>query len=803
MSSPARLAAALSDRYRLERELGAGGMATVYLAQDLKHERQVAIKVLRPELAAVLGVERFLNEVRITAGLDHPHILHLIDSGESDGFLWYVLPYIRGETLRARLGRDTQLPLEAALAITRQLAGALDYAHRQGVIHRDLKPENVLLFEGEAMLADFGIALAIRAAGGDRLTETGLSLGTPQYMSPEQASGERQIDARSDIYSLGAVVYEMLAGEPPLTGATAQAVIAKLMTTDPVSLGVLRPALPAAIQQAVSRALAKVPADRWASAGEFAAALEGGQAGPKGLPDGRGRTGGRSDAVTVSVPSRAATSRRRTAVWVGVAIVVAALGFAGLRWRPDASGPRSVAVLPLDNVGNDPENEAYSDGMADELTSRLGKVEGLEVAPRTSAFSFKGRGLTATEIGHQLQVQYVLAGSLRRAGDRMRVSAELINVGTGRRLWSEEYEKAARDMFAMEDEITGAIVGALKARLSVTDSVSLSRRRTDSPEAHDLYLRGRYFFDNRADTVSLRKAQEFFEGAIRADSGYALAWAGLSDAWSHSGVFGRASVRAVYAPAKAAVLRALALDSSLVEAHASQAFISLFFDWDRPAADRELRIALALDPRYSPAHLFRAWYYVVVDSMVQAVNEGRLAVELEPFSRINNARLADFLNLDGQYQAALAQARRLLELDPNYVQGHSAVAKMELDLGHCDEALAEVAKAPDQTTATFTGLRGHIFARCGKPKEARAEIERIAANSRRGGFGPHYDRALIYTDLGETNQAFAQLDSAVIDRDWPMITLLVRKEFQSLHADPRYQRILERVGLVSAAARHE
>ncbi len=274
MSDLLRLTTALEERYRIERQLGAGGMATVYLATDLKHDREVALKVLRPELGAVLGVERFLAEIKITARLDHPHILTLIDSGAEGGFLYYVLPLVRGESLRDKLNREHQLGIEEAVAITRQVASALDYAHRHGVVHRDIKPENILLLEGEAMLADFGIALAVSEAGGNRLTETGLSLGTPQYMSPEQATGDRQLDARSDLYSLAAVLYEMLAGEPPVTGPTAQAMIAKLMTERPVHLRVVRSAVPEAIDAAVARALDKTPADRFASAGEFARALD-------------------------------------------------------------------------------------------------------------------------------------------------------------------------------------------------------------------------------------------------------------------------------------------------------------------------------------------------------------------------------------------------------------------------------------------------------------------------------------------------------------------------------------------------
>jgi eukaryotic-like serine/threonine-protein kinase len=283
--STARLAAALSDRYRIERELGQGGMATVYLARDVKHDREVALKVLRPELAAIIGAERFLSEIRITARLDHPHILTLIDSGEADGMLFYVLPFVRGESLRTRLLREKQLGVDEALAITKQIAGALEYAHQRGVVHRDIKPENILIHEGEAVLTDFGIALAVKEAGGNRLTETGLSLGTPQYMSPEQATGDRELDARSDVYSLAAVLYEMLAGEPPHTGATVQAVIAKLMTERPTRLRTVRETVPEGVDNAVAKALAKVPADRYAGAAAFTAALTAGSQAPQ--PAGR------------------------------------------------------------------------------------------------------------------------------------------------------------------------------------------------------------------------------------------------------------------------------------------------------------------------------------------------------------------------------------------------------------------------------------------------------------------------------------------------------------------------------------
>src|SRR6185437_8635887 len=332
MPETPHLTTALSDRYVIQRELGSGGMAVVYLAHDRKLERDVALKVLRPELGAVLGAERFLTEIKISARLDHPHILTLIDSGDADGMLYYVLPYVRGETLRDKLNREHQLALDDAFTITKQVASALDYAHRQGLVHRDIKPENILLQEGEAMLTDFGIALAVKEAGGNRLTQTGLSLGTPQYMSPEQATGDRGIDARSDVYSLASVLYEMLAGEPPVTGASAQSMIAKLMTERPTQLRVLRDTVPAAVDEAVSKALAKTPADRFASAGEFARALE-----VKSAPA----------TPSAATPGATHAPRRRTAIVAGIAVIALAAIAAGGVYAYRGRSPARVSSAML------------------------------------------------------------------------------------------------------------------------------------------------------------------------------------------------------------------------------------------------------------------------------------------------------------------------------------------------------------------------------------------------------------------------------------------------------------------------
>src|SRR5256886_6248000 len=394
-----RVRASLAGRYTIERELGRGGMATVYLARDVKHDRPVALKVLRPELAAVLGAERFLREIRVTGQLQHPHILTLIDSGETDGFLYYVMPYVEGESLRQRLEREGQLPLDEALRITRAIATALDFAHGRGVIHRDIKPENIMLHQGEPMVADFGIALAVSMAGRERLTETGLWLGTPAYMSPEQASAEPKVDGRSDQYSLASVLYEMLTGEPPYTGPTAQAVIAKRLTEPIPHLNTLRE-VPPTVEAAVTKALAKAPADRFATVGAFVAAL----------------TAGATPAMR---------PRWRSVAAITVVLTAALAGGWGLIHSGTnrvERGRRSLAVLPFVNLSRNSESDFFGDGLAEEIASQLGQVHDLKVIAHTSALLFKGRPDPPRAIGEALGVTTLLEGSVLVAGAHLRVT---------------------------------------------------------------------------------------------------------------------------------------------------------------------------------------------------------------------------------------------------------------------------------------------------------------------------------------------------------------------------------------------
>lgn len=546
-----RLAAALADRYRIERELGAGGMATVYLARDLRHNRDVAIKVLRADVSQTVGAERFLREIEIAAKLTHPHILPLFDSGEVEGQLYYVMPNVEGQSLRDRLLASRQLSVPEAVRIGQEVAGALDYAHRHGVVHRDIKPENVMLHEGHALVADFGIGKAVGAVEADTFTQTGATVGTPAYMSPEQAAGE-EVDGRSDIYSLGCLLYEMLTGEQPFTGPTIQAVIAKRFVQTPADITALREGVPRPVARAVQKALARTPIDRYETGQMLATAL----------------------AVTEDKPGRA------------------------------ASPEKSIAVLPFANMSTDPENEFFADGITEEILNALAQIGDLKVAGRTSAFSFKGKNQDLRIIGEQLGVRTVLEGSVRRAGKRVRITAQLVDVTDGYHLWSDKYDREIEDIFAVQDEIAATIAAKLKTTLSVGAAVK-SQRATSSIEAYEAYLKGRALLYRRGQSIALGLAQ--METALSHDPEYALAWSGIADTYSLLGYYGRMDPRVALPKARAAADKALEFGPDLAESHTSSALVSLLFEWEWAQSEQSFKRALALNPNYLQGV---AWYYL-------------------------------------------------------------------------------------------------------------------------------------------------------------------------------------------------
>ncbi|MEP6905016.1 MAG: protein kinase, partial [Gemmatimonadales bacterium] len=481
-----RLRDAFAQTYSIDRELGRGGMATVYLAQDNRHERLVALKVLHPELAASLGPDRFLREIKVAARLNHPHILALHESGETEGFLYYVMPYVEGESLRERLDREQLLPVDEAIRHACAIAAALDYAHRQQIVHRDIKPENIMLYEGEAMVMDFGIAKAVSAAGSETLTQTGMMVGTPAYVSPEQAAGEPNIDGRSDQYSLACMLYEMLSGERPFTGPTAQAIMAKRFTEAAKPIRSVRSSVSENVEKAINRAMSTDASERFRTTAMFGQALA---------------------STSLSTPTDTETMP-----------------------QPVVSSAKSIAVLPFTNMSADAENEYFTDGMAEEIINALSKIQTLRVASRTASFALKGKNEEIAEIGRKLKVSTFLEGSVRKMGNKLRITAQLVNVADGYHLWSERYDREMEDVFAIQDDISQSIVKALRVILSEDEKKAIEKPRTENVKAYEYYLRGRQFFEIRRK--SLEYARQMFKRAIDTDPEYAVAHAGVADCCS-------------------------------------------------------------------------------------------------------------------------------------------------------------------------------------------------------------------------------------------------------------------------------
>jgi serine/threonine protein kinase/Flp pilus assembly protein TadD len=677
-----RVRTAVADHYEVEREIGRGGMATVYAAQDRKHHRTVALKVLHPHLAVNLGPERFLREIQIAARLQHPHIVPLYDSGQAGDLLYYVMPYIEGESLRQRLERTRQLPLDDALQIARAVANALDYAHRHQVVHRDIKPENVLMHDGEAMVTDFGIAKAVTAAAADTLTQTGATVGTPAYMSPEQAAGETELDGRSDVYSLGCVLYEMLGGRTPFTGPTAQAIIAQCFTTPAPPLRTIRDSVPETIDQAVTKSLAKTPAERFTTAAQFAQAL----VAPTGA----------------STPPSAA---------------------------PATPAAKSIAVLPFADMSPQRDQEYFCEGMAEELINALMKVGQLNIASRTSAFAFKGRNEDIGEIGKKLKVGTVLEGSVRKAGNRLRITAQLINVADGYHLWSDRYDRDMEDVFAIQEEIAGSIVKALRVVLSEDEKRAIEKPRTNV-QAFEYYLRGRQQF-HQWRRKSVEHARRMFERAIEIDPGYALAWTGIAACSSFVYTYWDASISHLER-ADTASRKALELAPDSAEAHTSRG-LALAFAKRFDEAELAFQTAIRLDPKLFDAHYYYGRAQLQQGKHLEAARSFEEATRLSP----DDYQALSFLTqayeaLGRKAEADVAHHRTLLliehyiELNPDDARALNLGAMHLAYLGQRERGLewAKRAMAADPEDSGMLYNLACFYAIQGEPEEALNCLEK-------------------------------------------------------------------------------
>jgi eukaryotic-like serine/threonine-protein kinase len=758
-----QLQAALGTQYTVGREIGRGGMATVYLAEDTKHHRSVALKVLHAELASHLGSERFRREISVAAKLQHPHILAVHDSGESaTGLLWFTMPYVEGESLRDRLRRETQLSVDEAVRITRGLAGALDYAHHHGVIHRDIKPENVLLTrQGEALLADFGIARALGSdadgseTGRSSLTGTGLTVGTPQYMSPEQASADRELTARSDVYSLGVVLYEMLAGEPPFTGPSPQVVLAKMLSGEVPSVRRSRPKVPEPIDAALRKALAPVPADRWASAGDFARALESAE-----------RTG----------PATPAAARRSRGI--PVAALTLALGvFIGggvlFAWREHntrsgtaSSGPIRLAVLPFDNIG-DSADAYFADGVTDAVRSKLTAISGLEVIASASSGQYRHTSKSPRQIGQELGVRYLLVGKVRwaktqGAPSRVQVSPELIETTSATDTWSAPFDAPLTDVFQVQTAIAGDVAEQLEVALSPATRQTLAQRPTENLDAYDAYLRGLDIERRGSARQEERRAGAAYREAVERDSTFVLAWVGIAD--THAALYGLGVASpGVADTARAAALKAIALAPDLPEAHSALGHYYRLVQGDVTQALAEYAAALAHSPNNVRALGGAAMTERSLGRWRAAELHLQQAERLDPHDARTAALLGEVETFRRNYPAAQVACDRALSLQPrdlDFIHSRAMVALLQGDLGGARSIMqAALARTDTMALVAFFADRGDlVWVLDSAQQRVLLRLGPAAYDNDRATWA--FVLAQHYYLHGETNRARAYADTA-------------------------------------------
>jgi serine/threonine-protein kinase len=743
-----RLSVALAARYRLERELGQGGMAKVFLAHDLKYDRAVAIKVLRPDLAAEVGPTRFLREIQIAARLHHPHILPLYDSDQAGELVYYVMPYIEGETLRQRLARERQLPIPEAIQIAREVADALSYAHNAKVVHRDIKPGNILLDSGHALVADFGIARAVDEAH----TTTGHVVGTPAYMSPEQVDGT-ELDGRSDVYSLGCVLFEMLAGEPPFKGSTITAVIANRLANPNPSPRASRELVPEALDAAVKKAMAVLPADRYSTAAQFAEAL--------------------ATPATVAV-----------AVGAAQAMV------------QEPSAGKSVAVLPFENMSADPENEYFSDGITDDIIAQLSKIRALKVISRTSTMQYKKTTKKIAAIAEELGVGSILEGSVRKAGQRVRIVAHLVDPKTEKHLWGDTFDRQLSDVFEVQSEVAQQITGALSVALSPEEKQRVEKKATDDADAYNLYLLGR-FNANKWSEVDVQKGIDYYQQAVAKDPGYAVAYAGLADAYELLSIGFSSKPPVEYlAQAKAMALKALEMDDTLAEAHTSLAYARWLGDLDWSGAEREFKRALELKSSYVMAHEWYAEYLAALGRHDEAVTEIRKAQQLDPLAVPVTRSVGWVLYFARRYDEAIVELKKALAMNAEFLGARLVLWWAQIAKGAHEEAIADIRRE-----STKPGLRtvkklmlAYACAAAGNKEEATGILweleEKLAGENRLSLLS-----ALLFAALDARDRAFEQLERAFQIREPGLLLLKVAPWAEPLRSDPRYAALIEKLGL--------
>jgi serine/threonine protein kinase/Tfp pilus assembly protein PilF len=736
------------SHYKILEKLGEGGMGEVYLAEDRKLDRKVAIKLLPPYLTKDKEhVERFEREAKAAAALNHPNIVTIYEIAEVDSQTFIVMEYVDGQSLRTKI-ENSFSGLDEILDITNQICDGLSEAHKADIVHRDIKPENILIDKnGRVKILDFGLA---KLKGVSKLTKETSTLGTIHYMSPEQVQG-KDVDHRSDVWSLGVVLYEMIMDQLPFKGDYEQAVVYMILNEEPEPLSKLRPDVPSELEHIVGNALAKSENERYNNVEALLGDL---------------------NALKRLLKSNMPIEKAFDEVL-----------------KP------SIAVLPFRDMSSQKDQDYFCEGIAEELINALVKLDGLRVAARTSAFQFKNSDDDIKKIGSRLNVKTVLEGSVRKAGDRLRITAQLINVTDGFHLWSGKYDRKLEDIFAIQDEISLAIVDKLKVKLLGQERTALFRRHTVDQEAHNLYLKGLYFWNRRLEG-GMRKAMEFFQQAIEKDPDYALAHVGIADVYNITGFFGFLSPAEAFPKAKASADKALAIDNTLGEAYTSLAWATFCYDWDWSSSEKLYLKAIGLNPQYATAHEWYAIYLWAMGSFDEAITEAEKARELDPLSLIINTIVGIAYYFARRYDESIANHKKALEMDPNFLLANTYIVLPYVECGKYDDAINIMQKTESLAAEhTYTlGYFGGAYGRTGRKDDALRILVRLDELTKRR-YVSALHRGILLAGMGKYEEALDYMEKSIEERCPVNIFSKTAPYFDCLRSNKRFQSLLKKIGL--------
>jgi serine/threonine protein kinase/Tfp pilus assembly protein PilF len=731
-------------------------MGRVYKVFDRRIKEEVALKLLRSDIADdPKVVERFSNELKYTRKIVHKNVGRMYDLGEEEGVLFITMEFVPGEDLKAFIKRAGLLSIGKSIAIVEQVCAGLAEAHKAGLIHRDLKPQNIMIDKaGNAHIMDFGIARSLSAQG---ITEAGVIIGTPDYMSPEQIDGE-EVDQRSDLYSLGVILYEMITGQVPFKADSAFAIGMKHKSEIPQAPQTVNPQIPDALDRLIMKCMEKERGQRYQTAEEILTELKG---------------------IKENITTTRAISGE---VKTFTAPIV------------DEAAEKSIAVLPFADLSPQKDQEYFCDGLAEELINSLTHISELRVPARSSSFSFKGKDLDIREVGKTLNVQTVLEGSVRKAGNRLRITAQLINVADGYHMWSERYDRDMDDIFAIQDEISLSIVDNLKVRLLKGEKTKVIKRHTEDKDAYNLYLKGRYFW-NRRHEGDMKKAIECYQQALAKDPAYALAYVGIADVFNVFGLWSFIDPKEAFSRAKGAVDKAMELDDSLGDAYTSMGFINMCFDWDWKAAEKNYLRGIELNPKNAYAHGWYAIYLISQRRNDEAPEEAFRALELEPLSPVINALQGVVSGYGGEIEKGREQLRKALEMEPNLPMAHLWIGQLFfLSPEDLEKAIQHLQKAAQFGITFALGWLGWALAHLGKKEEAEKMLDRLDEIAEQRYISP-FQKGLVLLGLDRLEEAFEQLQLAYEKREPFLAFLLLDVLPGPIRSDPRCLVMLEKIGL--------